>query len=283
MSKRNLIRWAELCAFVLAVLLLAAPSAIQAQSPSVRTLDDDERTLLRVMNDYRRERGRQPLRISKALTKAAEWMSNDMAQKDYLNHTDSLGRKADARMAAAGYNYQCARGEVLGINRGDAQGILQRWKESPAHNQILLNGEYKTVGLRRTCTEAQRCFWAADFGSYVDQTLEVPTELVASLAVLSAENFSQTVVPGGIVAAFGAQLSPRPATATGQAWPTVLAETSVLINGVPARLLFVAQQQINFAVPANIASGEAFIDVVQGNKVIASGKVMVDGVSVQNQ
>lgn len=283
MFTRNSIRWAELCALVLTMLFLSAPNAAQAQSTSVRTLDEEERVLLRIINEYRREHGRQPVRPSRTLLKAADWMSQDMAKKEYLNHTDSLGRKADARMAAAGYNYQCARGEVLGINRGDAQGILQRWKDSPAHNQILLTGDYKTVGLRRTCTEAQRCFWAADFGSYVDQTLDVPTESVASIAVLSAENFSQTVVPGGIVAAFGAQLSARAATATGQAWPTVLAETSVLINGVPARLLFVAEKQINFAVPSNVASGEAFIDVMQGNKVIASGKVMIDSVSVQTQ
>lgn len=272
-----------MCAFALAILLLAAPNSSRAQTPAVATLDEEERVLVNLINEYRRERGRPPLSVSITLTKAAAWMSNDMATKDYLNHTDSLGRHADERMAAAGYNYKCARGEVLGINRGDARGILQRWKESPAHNQILLTAEYKTVGLRRTCTEAQRCFWAADFGSYVDRTLEVPTEAVAKLAVLSAENFSQTVVPGGIVAAFGAQLSPRSAMATGQAWPTVLADTSVLINGVPARLLFVAQQQINFAVPSTIVSGEAFIDVVQGNRVIASGKVMVDSVSAQVQ
>jgi uncharacterized protein YkwD len=282
MFTRNSIHWAELCALVLTVILLAAPGVAQAQSTPVRTLDEEERVLLRIINDYRRERGLQPLRVSLTLTRAADWMSKDMATKNYLNHTDSLGRRADVRMAAAGYTYQCARGEVLGINNGSAEKILQSWKQSAAHHQILISGDYKTVGLRRSCNEAQRCYWAADFGSYVDQTLEVPTQSVASVTVLSAENFSQTVVPGGIVAAFGTQLSTRLATATSQEWPTVLAETSVLINGTPARLLFVAEKQINFAVPSKIASGEAFVDVLQGNKVIASGKVMIDSVSAQN-
>ncbi|HWQ36227.1 MAG TPA: CAP domain-containing protein, partial [Blastocatellia bacterium] len=90
---------------VLSLLIcFALPTPQQAQS-SVPTLDSEEQAFVTLINDYRAQNGLAPLQVSIALTNAAKWMSQDMAQKNYFDHNDSLGRTPYQRMVAFGYNY----------------------------------------------------------------------------------------------------------------------------------------------------------------------------------
>ena len=59
-------------------LLLTISFAAMAQTP---TLDAEEQGVLKLVNDYRAQNGLAALKVSLALTRAADWMSADMAAK----------------------------------------------------------------------------------------------------------------------------------------------------------------------------------------------------------
>lgn len=79
------------------VAALGAPSApATTADPSLVTAsgycaDAEERYFLKLINDYRAQYGRAPLRLTKTLGAAAEHHSVDMASKNYFSHTLSGG------------------------------------------------------------------------------------------------------------------------------------------------------------------------------------------------
>ena len=108
--------------FTVAFLWLAAPSA-NAQT----TLDAEQSSFLTLINQYRAQNGLGALQVSLALQQSSQWMSADMAAKNYFSHTDSLGRNPFTRMAAFGYSYTPA-GENIAAGYSDAQNTLTQWK-----------------------------------------------------------------------------------------------------------------------------------------------------------
>src|SRR5438045_7236529 len=84
------------------LLLLVLAGRCYADTP---TLDSEESAFLTLINNYRAQNGRGALQVSVALQNSSEWMSNDMATKNYFSHADSLGRDPFIRMQAFGYNH----------------------------------------------------------------------------------------------------------------------------------------------------------------------------------
>ena len=85
-----------------AALSLLASGGARAQSTS---LDSEQSAFLTLINNYRARNGVGPLQISLALQQSSQWMSSDMATKNYFSHTDSLGCNPFQQMAAFGYSY----------------------------------------------------------------------------------------------------------------------------------------------------------------------------------
>jgi uncharacterized protein (TIGR03437 family) len=70
------------------------------------------------------------------------------------------------------------------------------------------------------------------------------------------------LVPGSLVSVFGQGFADTDnAAAPGSPLPTTLGGVSVLINGIPAPLLFVSSFQVNLQVPWEIAPGKALVTV----------------------
>lgn len=159
--------------FVSLLILLFALLTASIQTYA-QTLDTEEQTFLKLINDYRAQNGAGPLKASIALTSAAKWMSNDMAAKNYFSHADSRGRNAFARMAASGYSYHSFRGENIAAGYSDAASTFNQWKNSPGHNQNMLNPNYRVIGIGRAgnAGSTYRWYWTTDFGSYVDATVD---------------------------------------------------------------------------------------------------------------
>ncbi len=90
--------------------------------------------------------------------------------------------------------------------------------------------------------------------------------------VVDAASFDSPVAGGALVSLFGSQLATGVAQATAIPLPTALSNTSVLVNDVPAPLIFVSPGQINFQMPWNV-SGTAVVRVERqgqrGNTVSA--------------
>jgi uncharacterized protein (TIGR03437 family) len=81
-------------------------------------------------------------------------------------------------------------------------------------------------------------------------------------AVTNAASYqTNAVAPGAIVSVFGASLSSGTSQFSAVPLPTVLGNTTVTFNGIPAPLYFVSPQQANAQVPFEVAAGSAIAEV----------------------
>lgn len=99
-------------------------------------------------------------------------------------------------------------------------------------------------------------------------TLIIDAPFFASGAVVSAATFSTDAVvsPGSLASLFGTNLAKSTASAVFSAGvlPTTLAGTQVLVNEIPAPLLYVSPTQINFQLPAVGGTSAAVVVVSNG-------------------
>jgi uncharacterized protein (TIGR03437 family) len=80
-------------------------------------------------------------------------------------------------------------------------------------------------------------------------------------AVTNAASYqTNAVAPGAIVSVFGASLAAGTSQFSTVPLPTVLGNTSVTFNGIPAPLYFVSPQQVNAQVPFEVAAGSAIAE-----------------------
>lgn len=133
------------------------PTPISTATPTptpINTWGVKEREFVRLLEEYRGDE----LKYDANLTKAAKWMSNDMMMYDYWPtasfcsrrglemHCDSLGREWYERFAGFGWDNMWI-GENLSANIYSAHDVLDAWKESPSHNEILLYAEMTHIGV----------------------------------------------------------------------------------------------------------------------------------------
>ena len=137
-------------------------------------IDSEERAMVELINEYREKHGLERLQISITLSRAADWMTNDMATNDIFGHTDSLGRDPGKRIGSFGYSNRYYRGENLAAGYGDAKATFKQWQDSPPHNAAMLHPKFKVIGISRYKYESSqyKWYWASDFGGYVDKTFE---------------------------------------------------------------------------------------------------------------
>ncbi len=131
-------------------------------------LDSEEQAFLNVINSYRQANGLRALSLNAKLNAAADWMSNDMAAKNYFSHTDSLGRDPFQRMADFGYDYNTWKAENLTAGIDAAQAAFDLFKASPGHDANMLNPNFKVIGIGRAYAAGSTYgwYWAADFGGH---------------------------------------------------------------------------------------------------------------------
>ncbi len=129
---------------------------------------DQVGALCRLINDYRAQNGLNPLLLAAPLTNDAQWLSADMAQKNYLSHTDSLGRDTFQRMTAFGYGYSTTKGENIAAGTSTAAATLANWKSDPLHNAAILNSSFVVMGIGRAyqATSQFGWYWSTPFGGY---------------------------------------------------------------------------------------------------------------------
>lgn len=171
--------WLPSCLLVLALSLAVAflwwqPRLRAAGDCTVAAqelaIDAEEERMLTLINQYRQQNGAGALTASIGLTRSASWMSRDMAAKGYFAHDDSLGRSPFERMADCGYS-----STAMGENVGRAYGygtttvdiVFSGWRNSPSHNETLLNPAYRAAGIARACSSSG-CYWTLDVGAHID-------------------------------------------------------------------------------------------------------------------
>lgn len=170
-----------LFASVLAVVGLFGSLAPQVAEGA--NLDGAEQDLVARINAFRAARGLSTLAVSDTLTAAAKWMSLDMGAKNYFAHTSHDGRSPTQRMADAGYPaFGTWTGEDLAAGFTATADVLNGWINSPAHYAVLVNPQYRAIGVGRgyTAGSTYGWYWTADFGGIVDVARAAPVARVAA-------------------------------------------------------------------------------------------------------
>ena len=137
-------------------------------------LDAQEKALCKAINAFRAQHGKPALKVSVALTRAAGWMSRDMAGHDDFDHVDSHGRDFDERMDAFGYGAP-TKAENIAAGSSAAADTLAQWKASPPHRANMLRSKLKVMGVggARNVNSAFEWYWTADFGGTVTKTMSI--------------------------------------------------------------------------------------------------------------
>lgn len=133
------------------VLLCASASSVFAQTSS-----SDARTLLGLINAYRKANGASPLALDQRLSRAAQQHVNAMAGANTVSHDISGG--FDARMNANGIRGLAA--ENVAGGHADVSTAFADWQTSSGHNQNMLNPRMRKMGLGRARGSDGRNYWA---------------------------------------------------------------------------------------------------------------------------
>jgi uncharacterized protein YkwD len=191
---------------------------VASQSPAARavtnctvadaSVDAEEQAFVLYLNDYRTQKGLQPLSISSNLNRAASWMAADMAGKNYFSHTDSLGRAPQGRVNDCGYGWGVGENIAAGATRSTGLAVFNAWVASAAHNANLLTSTYKQVGVARAynASSTYQWYWVANFGTVDDGTgssagaAPTPTKTVTATPTKTA---SVSLQPGANLIAWG--------------------------------------------------------------------------------
>ena len=102
-----------------------------------------EYAILRAMNVVRARNGVPPLRVGRALTRAARAHSVDMARRGYFDHGAFVQRLRSFGVRAPYIGENLA----WGTQPLTALRIVQMWVASPPHRQNLLDRGFRRVGV----------------------------------------------------------------------------------------------------------------------------------------
>ncbi|MGY5117133.1 CAP domain-containing protein [Streptomyces sp. 900105755] len=120
-----------------------------------------EAEVLKLVNEERAKVGCSALSASSSLTKLAEAFSDDMAARNFFDHTDPDGRTPWDRAAAAGITN--LGGENIARGQATAQAVMDAWMNSEGHRANILNCDFKTLGVGVHFGEGGP-WWTQDFG-----------------------------------------------------------------------------------------------------------------------
>jgi uncharacterized protein YkwD len=140
-------------------------------------LDAEERAFLSLINAHRARSGLGALQPSIALSRAAQFHSDDMAARDYFSHALADGRSYAESIQDSGYTARTAVGENIAGGNGDASSTFEQWKNSAGHNANMLDARYAVIGIGRAHGDGSRYgwYWTNTFGGAVDALLDAST------------------------------------------------------------------------------------------------------------
>jgi len=113
-------------------------------------LSDDEKTLLRLLNESREKKKLPPLKPNPILFKVARAHSANMARQEKMAH-ELDGKKPKDRVEEAGYDYRSVGENVAYAEKDDdplpLAEIHDRWMKSKVHKDNILAAKFEEVGL----------------------------------------------------------------------------------------------------------------------------------------
>jgi len=133
-----------------ALICLSAAILLYKQKMNEAHQEFSSDELYELINTYRKENGREILRISSELEKSASEKVTDMIQKNYWDHNESIDNTVWKFIKDAGFDFSYA-GENLAKDMTMEKDILEAWKLSEKHNKNLLDNSFTDMGLASQC------------------------------------------------------------------------------------------------------------------------------------
>ncbi|UQI39296.1 CAP domain-containing protein [Vreelandella venusta] len=170
-------RWALFSAIALMLIGSGTQAVGDSQGDSTNSacgLTEQQQEMLRLVNGARnnsRQCGDQafpaasPLTWSCQLEAAAAMHASDMANNDYVSHTDANGAGIEQRANQHGYTWQ-ALGENIAAGHTSAAAVVNGWLESPGHCRNMMNGTFTEMGMAKASHADSRytTFWTQMLG-----------------------------------------------------------------------------------------------------------------------
>lgn len=128
----------------------ARASSVADDARSLRTAIDSVQCLV---NSEREKRGREPVRMSRQLTRAARGHSRDMVRRSYFSHVSLGGSALRDRVAKTGY---IRKGRTVRLGETIAYGIdsyaspaqlVDSLMQSSSHKRVLLDRRFRQIGV----------------------------------------------------------------------------------------------------------------------------------------
>ncbi|WP_318210477.1 CAP domain-containing protein [Streptomyces sp. SJL17-1] len=102
--------------------------------------------VIALVNAERAKAGCGPLSANATLTEAAQGHSDDMAARDFFDHTNPDGAGPGERVTAAGYPWS-TYGENIAMGQSTPEQVMEAWMNSPGHRANILNCDFKEIGV----------------------------------------------------------------------------------------------------------------------------------------
>lgn len=142
------------------------PSSAQPEPPEQTGDDPDLRRLeaevVDLVNAERTAHGCGGLRVDQRLESAARSHSEDMAERDYFDHTNPEGEEGGDR--AAEENYRWFSGENIAMGYPTAEAVVAGWMDSSGHRRNILNCESVATGVG-VADSSRGPYWTQMFGT----------------------------------------------------------------------------------------------------------------------
>ncbi|MFJ9535738.1 sigma-70 family RNA polymerase sigma factor [Streptomyces sp. NPDC101225] len=135
---------------------LAAPQASSTPSDTVAQV-------VALVNQERAKAGCGALTEDPQLEEAAQGHSDDMAARDFFDHTNPDGADPGQRITAAGYRWS-TYGENIAQGQQTPQAVMESWMNSPGHRANILNCSFKDIGVG-VHRGSGGPWWTQDFGA----------------------------------------------------------------------------------------------------------------------
>jgi uncharacterized protein YkwD len=139
-----------------------ATPAASAVTQDVAMVADDQAQILSLVNTQRAKAGCGALTASKALTTLAQNFSEEMAVRNFFDHTDPDGKSPWDRAKALGITN--LGGENIAMGQQTPADVMNAWMNSPGHRANILNCTYHSLGVGAYYAPTGGPWWTQDFG-----------------------------------------------------------------------------------------------------------------------
>ncbi|WP_028799601.1 sigma-70 family RNA polymerase sigma factor [Streptomyces sp. 142MFCol3.1] len=136
-----------------------ASRTIEAQSAPTNTVTQ----VVALVNKERAAAGCGPLTEDPQLEDAAQAHSDDMAARNFFEHTNPDGTDPGQRITAAGYRWS-TYGENIAQGQQTPEAVMESWMNSPGHRANILNCSFKNIGVG-VHRGSGGPWWTQDFGA----------------------------------------------------------------------------------------------------------------------